>query len=85
MDHPPVRLIFAYPDLRAREQWIKDIIARGNTAVFTNRISGVVKKVREWNVDGDGDIEAFYSTGATRFLCWEALEYELSEEAPVDP
>lgn len=61
---------------------IKDILGRGNIVVFTNMITGVVKKVREWNLDAEGDLTAFYSTGRNAFVCPTALEYEVSEETP---
>lgn len=58
---------------------VKAIIKRGNIACFTNKITGVVKKVKEWNSDKNGDLTAFYSTGSTKYVCPYAVEYEISE------
>lgn len=61
------------------DQKIKDILARGKTVCFTNVKTGVIKHVTEWNLDQDGDLTASYSTGATKYVCPYAVEYEISE------
>jgi hypothetical protein len=59
---------------------IKQIIDRGNIAVFTNKFNGVVKKVREFNLDEMGDLKAYYSTGNTLYVCPESRGYIITEE-----
>lgn len=70
-----------------RRQQINDILARGKVAVFTRPSlvspdKKVVKKVKEWKEDGEGDLVAFDSTGVTSFVCWESPLYTVTEEDP---
>ena len=66
-------------DTDAIDTKIKAMLARGSTVCFTNRFSGVVKHVTEWNPDENGDLVASYSTGTTKFVCPYACEYDITE------
>lgn len=72
--------VLSVNDSEKRLKQIKDIIDRGSVAVFTNKINGIIKKVKEFNPDKDGDLIAFYSSGLTNYVCPTALEYEITEE-----
>lgn len=66
-----------------RERLIKDILARGEIAVFTNIITGKVKKVDKWEPDDMNDLTAFWHTpGTVPYVCWNALEYRVTAEKP---
>jgi len=58
---------------------IKDILNRGNIVCFTNKLTGTVKHVTEWNMDEDGDLTASYSSGNSLYVCPYAIEYEITE------
>ena len=72
-------VILASPNTEIIDKKIKDILARGNIVCFTNKITGTVKHVTEWNQDAEGDLIASYSTGSNNFVCTYAIEYEISE------
>jgi hypothetical protein len=62
---------------------IKDILARGNIVVFKTG-GGLEKFVREWNQDSDGDLTAYFSTGALLYVCPYALLYTIGELTPEE-
>ena len=62
------------------DKCIKDILDRGDIVVFTNKITGVVKKVDTWNKDDMGDFTAFESTGSTLYVCPYVDQYTITEE-----
>jgi len=66
------------------EAKIKDILKRGKVVCFTNIINGIVKYVDTWNMDETGDLTAFYSSGATKFVCPFSVEYEITEKERTD-
>ena len=61
------------------DQKIKDILSRGKVVVFTNKITNTKKYVTKWNQDDLGDLEADYSTGATKFVCPYSLQNTITE------
>ena len=71
-----------------RYNWIQDTLAAGMAVRFTNRINGIQKWVTVFNIDDMGDLKAQYSTGATRYVCPVALEYDVAavpmSDVPVD-
>ena len=58
---------------------IKEILSRGKVVVFTNRLNHVKKFLTKWNPDDMGDLEADYSTGATKFICPYCDQYDITE------
>lgn len=76
-----MQYVYTYSELAWKdiEEKIKSILERGNIVCFTNKITGVIKHVTEWNIDKDGDLTASYSTGNSKYVCPFALEYEISE------
>jgi len=75
----PEQTILAKPNKKEIDSQIKDIISRGNIVCFTNTLNGIIKHVTEWNQDDMGDLTASYSTGATKYVCPYALEYDITE------
>jgi hypothetical protein len=66
-------------NLESKRQTIEDILARGKVVRFSNSINGITKDVKEWNADEDGDLTAFRYTGRSRYVCWQAAQYTVSE------
>lgn len=75
------KFVKAVMDKPSRESEIKSILLRGNIAVFTSA-KGIIKKLGVWNPNSDGDLTAYFSTGKTNLVCWEAAEYTITEEKP---
>lgn len=67
-----------------REAYINEIINRGGVVKFRNNITGIEKYVKSTELDADGDMTAFKTTGRTTAVCWQALEYTVSEAKPEE-
>lgn len=82
--NPPIHISLGLAEAKSNKEELKREIQEALTAhkivIFTNRHNGITKKVREWNADDDGDLTAFESTGRTAFVCWEALDYDITYE-----
>ena len=63
---------------------IKLELEKGNYIKFTNSRNGVVKVLTEWNLDEMGDMEAEYSTGATKYVCPDSVEYQVDSITPEE-
>jgi len=59
------------PNPESRKAELKEILDSGNWIKFTYH-SGVVKIVKEWNPDKDGDLTADYTEGS-KFVCPTAM------------
>lgn len=69
---------------KCREAQINEIISRGGVVKFTNTLNGVVKFVNNADKDDDGDLTAFKHTGRSSAVCWEAVEYTVTEATPEE-
>ena len=53
-----------------RKNIIQGILAQGKHVRFTLR--NVIKDVDKWELDADGDLKAYASTGKAPYIYWEA-------------
>lgn len=74
------KIIASVDSPEEREKTIKDILSRGKVVVFKNKRNGIEKHVDAWKPDEMGDLKAFHSTGQSKYVCWEAKEYDILEK-----
>lgn len=65
------------PDVDGRRQMIHNALEVGCKVRFTNTYTGCVKYLDDATEDEDGDMRAYFSTGVTRSLAWEAELYTI--------
>lgn len=70
--------------LEERREKIAEILNKGGVVKFTNTLNGITKFVNNATKDADGDMTAFKYNGRTSAVCWEALEYEITEAKPEE-
>lgn len=51
-----------------RLEGIRNAVNRGQTVVFTNRLTGIVKKVNAWAPRADGELRCCYSSGKSNYV-----------------
>lgn len=76
----PKELLITNEETEARKAQIIKWLSEGKTVVFKLKGTNIVKTIREWNEDKDGDLLADTWTGKVPSICWESNQYEVSWE-----
>jgi len=76
----PYALLIESEEKTKRRDQIKQWLDEGKTVVFKLKGTNIVKTIREWKEDKDGDLLADTWTGKVPSICWESNQYEVSWE-----